>query len=116
MREGFAKSAITFWAMIKFSSAGGVVRVELAELEDAIELRVIDYGVGIDPSEQERIFEPFEQVDSSLARQHEGTGLELALVKRLVTLHGGTVGVQSKLGEGSDFWVRFPYEPHRTDV
>ena len=73
-----------------------------------MEFRVVDTGIGIQPKDQERIFEPFEQVDNSYSRRYEGTGLGLSLTRRLVELHGGSIRVQSDLGGGSTFIVTLP--------
>ncbi len=72
---------------------------------------VSDTGIGIQPENLERLFQPFTQLDSRLSRQYNGTGLGLALVQRLVELHGGRVEVQSVFGEGSTFCVYLPWEP-----
>ncbi|MEB3230713.1 MAG: GAF domain-containing protein [Leptolyngbyaceae bacterium] len=69
---------------------------------------VVDTGIGIGPDDISCLFQPFMQVDSTLNRQYEGTGLGLSLVKRLVNLHGGEVGVQSEIGKGSEFWFTLP--------
>jgi PAS domain S-box-containing protein len=71
-------------------------------------ISVADTGIGIKPEDQERIFRAFEQVDSSYARKFQGTGLGLALVKKLVALHGGRVWVESEYGKGSTFWFTIP--------
>lgn len=70
---------------------------------------VIDTGIGIAPEHISRLFQTFVQIDSSLNRQYSGTGLGLALVRQITTLHGGTVSVRSELGQGSCFTVRIPY-------
>ncbi|MGJ5675741.1 MAG: response regulator [Nostochopsis sp.] len=70
---------------------------------------VTDTGIGIASEEIGKLFEPFIQLDSSLNRQYSGTGLGLALVKRITKLHGGTVSVSSEVGQGSCFTVRIPY-------
>jgi two-component system sensor kinase FixL len=70
---------------------------------------VIDTGIGISRVDQERLFQPFMQIDSKLNREYEGTGLGLALVKQIVELHGGNVRLRSELNEGSCFTVRLPY-------
>ena len=72
-------------------------------------LIVEDSGVGIAEEDLQKLFEPFTQVDSTLARQHTGTGLGLALVRRLAELHGGTVGIASRPGAGSRFCVWLPW-------
>lgn len=72
-------------------------------------ISVMDTGIGISPEDQAKLFQPFVQVDSSLNRKYEGTGLGLALVKRIVELHGGSVSLHSQLGEGSCFTVCLPY-------
>ncbi|MEO6876945.1 MAG: response regulator, partial [Gemmatimonadaceae bacterium] len=76
--------------------------------ENFVEISVTDCGIGISPDGMERLFKPFSQVDSGLARKFEGTGLGLAMVKLLAELHGGTVAVESALGEGSRFTVWLP--------
>ncbi len=79
--------------------------------QSAIEVSVADSGIGIKPEDQERVFGEFEQVDSSYARQQEGTGLGLALTRRLVGLHGGGIWVESKgEGKGSTFTFVIPIE------
>src|SRR5256884_8208313 len=64
---------------------------------------VSDTGIGIAPADQRKLFQEFVQLDASESRRYEGTGLGLALSKRLVELHGGTIGVESELGKGSTF-------------
>lgn len=71
-------------------------------------LEVVDTGIGIPEAKQHLLFRPFQQIDSSLTRQHEGTGLGLALTKRLAELHGGTVSLESVENEGSTFRVWLP--------
>ncbi|WP_137894755.1 response regulator [Ramlibacter sp. 2FC] len=80
-----------------------------SEYEDFLEIRVCDNGIGIDRADLPRLFQAFLQLDSSLARQHDGTGLGLAMVRRLTELHGGTVGVASAPGCGSCFAVWLPW-------
>jgi predicted ATPase/signal transduction histidine kinase/serine/threonine protein kinase/CheY-like chemotaxis protein len=78
-------------------------------LVDSICFSISDTGIGIAPDNIAKLFKPFVQIDSSLSRQFEGTGLGLALVKQIVNLHGGSVIVQSVVGQGSCFTVRLPY-------
>ncbi len=78
------------------------------EFPEFLRLSVTDDGIGIAPDGLEALFKPFSQVDSSLARQFEGTGLGLAMVKLLADLHGGTVAVESAVGQGSRFTVWIP--------
>jgi signal transduction histidine kinase/DNA-binding response OmpR family regulator len=73
-----------------------------------LEISVTDKGIGISPDGFGRLFTPFSQIDSGLARKFEGTGLGLAMVKLLAELHGGTVAVESTVGEGSCFTVWLP--------
>lgn len=77
-------------------------------------LEVIDSGIGIPEDKLHLLFRPFQQIDSSLTRRHEGTGLGLALTKRLAELHGGTVSVESKENEGSTFRVWLPLTEMRS--
>ena len=80
-----------------------------SECENFLEIRVRDTGKGICDKDLQRLFQVFVQLDSSLSKRYEGTGLGLALVKRLTDLHGGTVGVASALGLGSIFVVWLPW-------
>jgi signal transduction histidine kinase len=73
-------------------------------------LQISDTGIGIAPENIPRALAPFQQVDSDLNRQYEGTGLGLALSKSLVELHGGSLDLQSKVGIGTTVAVRFPAE------
>ncbi|MEH1946353.1 MAG: PAS domain S-box protein [Nostoc sp.] len=75
--------------------------------------QITDTGIGIAPEEIGKLFQPFIQLDSSLNRQYSGTGLGLALVQKIINLHGGTVLVSSEVGKGSCFTVRIPY--HSSD-
>jgi PAS domain S-box-containing protein len=117
---------------IKFTPEGGQVTLRAARVERSavgqlsgivsgrnfppptnaftqfLEIRVIDNGIGIAAEGLTQLFEPFRQIDSSLARRFEGTGLGLVMVKRLAELHGGTVAVESAEGVGSCFMVWLP--------
>jgi PAS domain S-box-containing protein len=79
-----------------------------SEYEEFLKISVTDSGIGIPADGLEELFTPFTQIDSGLARKFEGTGLGLAMVKLLAELHGGTVAVESKVGEGSCFAVWLP--------
>ncbi|MBF0170275.1 MAG: HAMP domain-containing protein [Nitrospinae bacterium] len=96
---------------IKFTDEGSVeIVVERAEVyPHGVVVSVIDTGVGISEADQKVIFDRFRQVDSGNARKHAGTGLGLNLVKELVELHGGSVGVTSQPGRGSTFFIRLPF-------
>jgi signal transduction histidine kinase len=81
----------------------------VSEIPYFLEICVADTGIGIDSSDLPRLFQPFVQLDSSLSRRYDGTGLGLALVKQLVELHGGALAVDSRVGVGSEFIVWLPY-------
>ena len=93
---------------LKFTFSGAIA-VSLGAEDGQAVLRVRDSGVGIPPDELPHVFERFRQVRGSRARTHEGSGIGLALVKELAAVHGGTVGVDSRAGEGSTFSVRIPF-------
>ena len=78
------------------------------EFEEFLSISVTDSGIGISPQGLERLFKPFSQIDSGLARKFEGTGLGLAMIKLLAELHGGTLAAESTVGEGSCFTVWLP--------
>lgn len=97
---------------IKFTPKGNSITIRLFQKKikkkDKIFLKVIDAGVGIPKEKQSLIFEKFGQVDSSLTRQAEGTGIGLSLVKKFVEAHDGEIKVDSEIGKGSTFTVIFP--------
>jgi signal transduction histidine kinase len=94
---------------IKFSPPQGSIdlRAERAG-DDWTRISVSDQGPGVDPHQQQMIFEKFRQIDGSATREHGGTGLGLAISRELVTLLGGSIGVESTPGQGATFWVRIP--------
>jgi signal transduction histidine kinase/CheY-like chemotaxis protein len=100
---------------IKFTPEGGHVKITAARLIDTVEVSVADTGIGIAPEDLERVFHEFQQVDSGIGRQQQGTGLGLALTRRFVNLHGGSVRVQSEVGRGSVFTISLPLEAIRAD-
>ncbi|KOX14358.1 SpoIIE family protein phosphatase [Micromonospora profundi] len=87
----------------------GEIRVRVRADGGAARLDVTDTGVGIVPTELPHVFERFHRVPGVRARTHEGTGIGLALVRELVEMHGGTVGVTSEVDEGSTFTVTIPF-------
>ncbi|AWI03842.1 PAS domain-containing sensor histidine kinase [Clostridium drakei] len=93
---------------IKFTNSGGKIYVNMNDLGNSIIISVKDTGVGIPEDKLKMIFERFGQVDKTLRRNSEGTGIGLCLVKSFVEMHGGTIEVKSKLGEGSEFIIRLP--------
>ena len=90
---------------IKFTDPGGRVEVQARQDRQFVRIRVSDTGIGIAPEDLVTVFEEFRQVDPSLRREHEGSGLGLALVRRLVELHGGEIAVESQPGKGTTFTV-----------
>ena len=98
---------------VKFTEQGEIV-LSVSQVEEkadqvTLRLEVKDTGLGIAPSVQEKIFEAFSQADGSTTRKFGGTGLGLTIVKQLVSLMNGTVGVESSLGDGSTFWLEIPF-------
>ncbi|SEK43869.1 sensor histidine kinase [Pacificibacter marinus] len=94
----------------KFSNAGTQVVIGLERVQDRAVISVKDQGRGIPESAGERLFERFQQVDSSDARERGGTGLGLSIVKSIVDAHGGTVWYDSVLGKGTTFYFDLPLE------
>jgi signal transduction histidine kinase len=92
---------------VKFTPAGGAVDVSAAQVNGEVRISVADTGPGVPAADRERIFEEFQQTDLGVEQQ-EGTGLGLALSKRLVELHGGRIWVESELGKGSAFVFTLP--------
>ena len=97
---------------LKFSPRGGSVFVRVVELEEgAVRVDVVDEGPGIALVDQERLFLPFQQVDSSAARRHQGSGLGLAICRGILEAHGGEISVMSEPGEGATFSFDLPPPP-----
>jgi PAS domain S-box-containing protein len=103
---------------LKFTPEGGKITLEVshtaAESEELVEskflrIAVMDTGIGISAENIKKLFQPFIQIDSALNRQYTGTGLGLALVKRIVELHGGNVELTSEVGIGSCFAIELPF-------
>jgi signal transduction histidine kinase len=93
---------------IKFSEEGGEIFVDIKCKNDFVEISVKDNGIGIEKQYLKMIFDRFKQVDKSLSRNSEGTGIGLSLVKSIVELHGGSIHVESECGRGSKFTVMLP--------
>jgi PAS domain S-box-containing protein len=98
---------------VKFTQEGGALGVEVVADKETrlVNITVWDEGIGIKAEDTHRLFKPFIQLDSSLSRQHTGTGLGLALVKRLVDVHKGKITVESVPEKGSRFTVSLPRLP-----
>jgi signal transduction histidine kinase/CheY-like chemotaxis protein len=100
---------------VKFSSSGEIVitasEVDAGGSDSLVRFEVRDNGPGISSAEQEKLFQPFQQADATTTRRYGGTGLGLIISKQLVTMMGGTVGMNSQLGQGSTFWceIRFAF-------
>ena len=93
---------------VKYTPAGGKVEIGLARADGFAEITVADTGIGIDPAEVERIFEPFHRLDAARAHDTGGAGLGLAIARSIVIAHGGTIAVESAPAAGSRFTVRLP--------
>jgi signal transduction histidine kinase len=93
---------------IKFDREGGAVAVSARRAGGAFEIAVADTGIGIARADLAKLFKPLVQLDTGLARGHDGVGLGLALARRLAKLHGGTIEVESEPGKGSTFTLRLP--------
>jgi signal transduction histidine kinase len=93
---------------VKFTPVGGSIFVKIMDGEKVITISVRDTGIGIPKDKQEIIFERFRQVDKSISRNHEGSGIGLSLVKSLAELHGGSIKVESSYGQGTEFIIKLP--------
>jgi len=93
---------------VKFTPEGGKIKVGACQIDDMVEIAVSDTGIGIALEDQAAVFEEFKQVGSDYTRKAEGTGLGLALTRKLVELHGGTIRLESEPGKGSTFSFTLP--------
>jgi signal transduction histidine kinase len=95
---------------LKFTPAGGTITVRvITQTDTALRVEVEDTGIGVAEADLPRLFQDFQQIDDGLSKQTPGTGLGLALTKRLVEAQGGSVGATSSLGRGSTFFAVIPY-------
>jgi signal transduction histidine kinase len=95
---------------IKYSNGGGKITVRLEKGANEVTLSVADQGIGIPAEEHDRVFERFHRVSTGLVHDVKGTGLGLSLVQHIVNAHGGTVSLESELGEGSTFTIHLPVD------
>ncbi|NJL01926.1 MAG: response regulator [Spirulinaceae cyanobacterium SM2_1_0] len=104
------------WNAVKFTAAGHI-EVAIAPSQENTNTdntlwlygQVVDTGIGIAPTDQARLFLPFEQADSSTTRRYGGTGLGLAICRKIVHRYGGRIGVESERGAGAKFWFTLPF-------
>lgn len=96
---------------VKFTPEGGKVEVRASRLDGKIEITVADSGIGIAPEDHSAVFEEFRQSGKDYTRKSEGTGLGLALTRKFVELHGGSITLQSEPGKGSTFSFTLPDAP-----
>jgi PAS domain S-box-containing protein len=101
---------------IKFTKSGGSIYVNIFDRKDKVIISVKDTGIGIPDYMREQIFDRFRQVDSSLSRQAEGSGIGLALVKSIIELHNGKIELISKIGKGSEFIIELPVTLLEEDI
>lgn len=100
---------------IRYTTEGGI-KVKIVQVTDAIEIAVMDTGIGIAAEDMEHIFDHFYRVDKARTKKSGGTGLGLALVKQMALAHGGQVYVKSSLGQGSTFTLRLPFNLHQKHI
>lgn len=93
---------------VKFTPAGGQIQMDMADQPDGVLIRIMDTGRGIAPEHLSRVLEPFEQGDGALARHHDGVGLGLALARRFLELHEGTLQLMSRVDIGTTVHLRLP--------
>jgi len=101
---------------VKFTPEGGKVEVRASRLDGKIEIAVADNGIGIAPEDHRAVFEQFRQSGTDYTRKSQGTGLGLALTRKFVELHGGSIRLQSEPGKGSTFSFTLPDTPPPADT
>jgi signal transduction histidine kinase len=93
---------------VKYTPEGGLVELSLVRAGETIQMGVRDTGIGIDPADAGRVFEPFVRLDDARSRETGGAGLGLAIARSIVLAHGGTITLDSAPKAGSLFTVHLP--------
>ena len=93
---------------LKHTPAGASLQVTVEKLAEGSKISMFDSGPGIPPEYLERIFEKFNQVENRISGKYHSTGIGLSFCKMAVEAHGGVIGVESELGQGSTFWFTLP--------
>ena len=93
---------------VKFTPTGGHIEIAASPDSAGIAITVKDDGIGIAHEHIQKILEPFAQVEGSISRRHQGSGLGLALVAKMIELHGGTLTIESALGQGTTVRLILP--------
>jgi methyl-accepting chemotaxis protein len=93
---------------IKFTNPNGAIYTNVLDKGDTVEISVKDTGIGIEKEHLDLLFEKFYQIDKTLSRNAEGSGIGLSLTKSIVDLHGGNISVDSEIGKGSVFKIELP--------
>jgi CheY-like chemotaxis protein len=101
---------------VKFTPERGKIEVRTVMENEEVKVTVTDTGIGIDQSQHDKVFSEFHQADQARDSALGGTGIGLALTRRLVEMHGGKIGVESELGIGSTFWFTLPQQSEVRDV
>ena len=110
-REAIARSLLNLVNnAVKYSATEKYLGVHLYQHDRDVKLEVVDHGIGIPAKEQPKIFEKFYRVGDPLVHNTKGSGLGLSLVRHIVQAHGGEVGVESELGQGSKFIITLPVQ------
>jgi PAS domain S-box-containing protein len=107
-REMWEKIELNLLSNALKSTFEGEIRVGLAESDGEVRFTVTDTGTGIPEKDQAHLFERFQRIEGAHRRSHEGSGIGLALVRELVEMHGGAIGVESEVGRGTTFTVTIP--------
>ena len=100
---------------VKFSPDGSIINIQAKKNHDFVKIEVRDEGIGIPKEKQQKIFEPFYQIDSGADRIFGGTGLGLSICRGIVLGHGGKIGVESQQGNGSTFYFTIPIKSKLED-
>lgn len=100
---------------VKFTPAGGEIKIEVASIADKVQVSIADTGIGVNPENKDTIFNAFEQADGSYKRKFGGTGIGLAIAREFVEMHGGKIWLKTDTGSGSVFRFVIPYETKHRD-
>ena len=100
-----------FFNAIKYTPEKGKISINIKDLKKSVLIEITDTGIGIDEAEQSKIFDEFYRTQNAKKHDSDGTGMGLAITSQIIKTHNGQIWLESKINEGTTFWVKLPKKP-----